>query len=97
MIVALEVQRTVHDEVRIVRQQALALLPGFVRDDRRAQDEVSLVGRRIPHHEREHVGRVILAPEAAIEISRLGPAHDAYRDPRIVFEHGLRPFSHLCA
>ena len=76
VVVADEMQRAVHDEVRPVRAQALALLARFGAQHVRADDQVAqrcrlgrirTEDRQRRRRKRQHVGRMILAAVAGIE------------------------------
>src|SRR5215813_11866404 len=77
VIVALKMQHAVHDEMRIVRGQCLALSVGFARDYRRTQGEIAFERATGAHHEREHVSRVVPAAKPPVESPPLPAPDDA--------------------
>ncbi len=91
MIVSLRMQDAVDDEVREVLAEGLALLARLAPDDRHAQHDVGAHDRRVLVVERQHVGRVVLAPELAVQPARLGRADEAQRQFGVAFERGPDP------
>ena len=85
VVVAEQVQRAVHDHVRPVRRERLALLARFAGHDRRADHEVAERAGPSPlrggRRERQHVGRPVLAADTCrFEALALGRADDADAD-----------------
>src|SRR5258706_784855 len=75
----------------MVRAHALALAARLARHDRRADHEVALEGlRRV--RKRQHVGRVILPAELAVQAAAFGLAHIAHGH-RCPHTRGARPLS----
>jgi hypothetical protein len=69
MRIALQVQDTMHGEMRVVRFEFFFLCAGFPRNDRCAKCEVALIRRNIAQDEGEYVCRIILASVATVERS----------------------------
>ena len=90
-------QHAVDYEMSVVCGEALALRVRLARDQRRAQREIAVQRRRLPHDEREHVGRAVLAAESPVERLRFDFADDAQRDARVTLERRARPPAQLCA
>src|SRR5258706_5294361 len=76
MIMSREVQQAVHQHVRVVRTQALALAARLARHDRRTDHEVAFERLR-EIRKRKHVGRVVLPAEFAVQPAAFGLAHVA--------------------
>jgi len=80
MVPALRVQHAVHQQMRIVLGQRLALLGGFARHHRRAQQQVGGHHGRTAVVKGQHVGGVVLAAEVAVELPALVGIDDAHGD-----------------
>jgi len=89
VVVADQVQRSVHGEVREVIADRLALLAGLARDDGRTDREIAEHRRALAAdalvRKAQHVRRVVLAAVVAIELARsvsdhLLPHTPAYRE-----------------
>ena len=90
VVVALQVQHAVHDQVRVVRRERLALRARLARHDRRADRR----GRRaraascVLRSEGQHVGRVVLA---AIARFSARPSAARRRCARVTRDVALAP------
>src|SRR5262245_2895037 len=87
MLVATQVQQAVQHQVRVVGAEIFALHARFPRDDGMAQHHVALVLFVL---ERQHVGRVIPAPERSVEPPAFARPDDAQRD---LERHEARPLA----
>ena len=78
VVVADEMQRSVHDEVGPVRAKRLALLARFATKHLRADDEIAQRHGRSHRRsgEREHVRRVILAAIVRVQLAAFGTADE---------------------
>src|SRR6185437_14111435 len=91
--VALQVEQAVHQEVRVMGLDALALLARLARHHRRADHDVArdLAARRMVVGKAQDVGRVILAAELAVEAPRLGARDVAHGHVAVSRKRGARP------
>ena len=91
VVVALRMQRAVHQQVHVVRFERLALLARLAGHHRCAQHQVGQHPRRMLVVEGEHVGRVVLAAVVPVQRTAFHVADDAYRDLRRRFERRAQP------
>ena len=93
MVVSLQVKQAVHEQVRVVGLDRLALAAGLARDDRGADDDVA--GERPGGvDEGEHVGGVVLAAVLPVEGLAFLAADDAHRDLRRPIQGHGDPLAH---
>ena len=97
VVVALRVQRAVHQQVRVVGGQVDLLLLRLALDHRRAQHQVGLDLGLLHVVEREHVGGVVLLAVLAVERAAFVLADDAHRDRGRQLEAGADPARDLVA
>jgi hypothetical protein len=91
VIEALGVQRAVNDQMGVVRDQRDALRRRFGLDHRRAENEVGAEDRRVVVGKCQHVGRVVLATEVAVEGQAFVAVDDPHRDLGRHGERGADP------
>lgn len=94
MVVALQVQQSVHSQVSKVRFQRLALLHGLPRDHGGAEHEIAV--NRAPRRvvgKCEHVCRVVPAAVTVVEAPGLGRPDNPYRDLAAFPERGASPMT----
>jgi hypothetical protein len=97
VVVALRVQRAMHEQVRVVRLERDARGPRLGLEHRCAQHEVGDDLRLAFVVEGQHVGRVVAPAVAAVERAALVGADDAHGDARVGLERAADPARHAVA
>ena len=80
MVPALCMQSAVHQQMRVMRRQRLALLLGLARDHWGAQHQVGHHHRFLRIVERQHIGGVVLLAVTLVQLAAFFFTHDAHRD-----------------
>ena len=94
VVVALGVQRAMHQQVCVVRLQRQAELPRLALDHLGAQDQVGQHQRLALVVEGQHVGRVVAAAVVAVQGTALVGVDQAHGDLRRAVERGADPARH---
>ena len=95
MVPALRVQGTMHQQVRIVGPQGLALQQGLTGHHWRAQHQVGHDQWRLGVVKGQHVGGVVLVPVITVQCPAFFGVHDAHRDFSIAAKRMPQPACHL--
>src|ERR1700722_8784164 len=89
VVISDQVQRAVHHQMGPVGTQTFLLLTSFgtqhLGTDHQVAQGLRLIGRtcrrrHLGDRERQHVGRLVLAPELRVEAATLSRPHDRYTD-----------------
>ena len=95
MVPTLRVQSAMHQQMRVVGSQGLALYQGFTGHHRRAQHQVGHDKWRLGVVKGQHIGGVVFVPVVTVQGPAFFSVHDAHGDFGVAAQRMAQPARHL--